>query len=161
MSCPSRLRIRLWDKFKDTRLSCRPSGKCLRALQEQSTSRWFLLQEHTEGHSARACEQNSNTQSSSQSAALEPLFGRTSLFKGNTRRQRRQGSSYTVSVNPTEPCKRKETSAVRSDNEHQTRLYMNVDIAGALLFLFQLLNISPCSSQYSHTFMTKNMRILH
>lgn len=29
------------------------------------------------------------------------------------------------------PCERRETSAARSDNEHQTRLYMNVDIAGA------------------------------
>lgn len=101
MNCPSRLRNRLWDRFKDTRLSCRPSGKCLRALQEQSTSRWFLLQKHTEGHSARACEQNSNAQSSSKSATLGPLFGRTSLFKGNTRGQRRQGSSYAVSVKPT------------------------------------------------------------
>lgn len=131
MSCPSRLRTQLWDKFKDTRLSCRPSGKCLRALQEQSTSRWFLLQRHSEGHSARACEQNSNTQSSSKSAALGPLLGRTSLFKGNTRTETSGLVLHRFSEPYKEPCKRKETSAVRSDNEHQTRLYMNVDIAGA------------------------------
>lgn len=36
------LRIQLWDKLKKTMLGCRPSGKCLRALQEPSTSQWTV-----------------------------------------------------------------------------------------------------------------------
>lgn len=104
----SRLRIRVWDKFKETWLGFRPASKRLRVLQELFTCPRV------------DCELNGNTRSSSRKGALGTMFGRRSPLKRTTGRQRDQALSSTSSRNSAmNHGKMKETSAACLGQEHK------------------------------------------